>query len=317
MQKKLLSLGAIAMDIVLDSHVLPKDDGFALLKNERMLPGGSASNVSVCAAHLGMDVYQTGKVGDDATGREFLRTLEEDGVDGKYVAVKKGGTSLHTYIITAPGGQHCIFANTGDTVCTLVPEELPEDLMESMDIFYNDMFSPKAALWLAKKAVSQEKPVIYNMQCVPSFMELCGTSMEDIEEMMKLCTVFVSGRDGFKEMTGEDDYRKAMKIVQDRYHIKEGVICTAGSEGAVWLCNHQEIQVPAYSVEAVDTTGAGDCFLGGFIYSYFCEGTEKKDALEFANATAAIKCMQAGPRSRASAVQVRQFRDSVKGDPKS
>ena len=52
MQKKLLSLGAIAMDIVLDSHELPKDDGFALIKNEVMLPGGSASNVSVCASHL-------------------------------------------------------------------------------------------------------------------------------------------------------------------------------------------------------------------------------------------------------------------------
>lgn len=314
MQKKLLSLGAIAMDIVLDSHELPKDDGFALIKNEVMLPGGSASNVSVCASHLGMDVYQTGKVGDDETGREFLRTLKEDGVDGTHVAVKKGGTSLHTYIITAPGGKHCIFANTGDTVCTLEPEELPEDLMDSMDIFYNDMFSPKAALWLAQKAVSQGKPVIYNMQCVPSFMDQCGTSMKDIEEMMKLCTVFISGRDGFREMTGEDDYRNAMRIIQDRYHIQEGVICTAGSEGAIWLCG-QEIEVPAYQVEAVDTTGAGDCFLGGFIYAYFCEEAGKEEALEFANATAAIKCTQAGPRSRASADQVQQFRNSAKGDP--
>lgn len=52
MRKKLLSLGAIAMDIVLNSHDLPKDDGFALIQSEKMLPGGSASNVSVCAAHL-------------------------------------------------------------------------------------------------------------------------------------------------------------------------------------------------------------------------------------------------------------------------
>ena len=49
---KLLSLGAIAMDIVLNSHELPKDDGFALIRQEEMLPGGSASNVSVCAANL-------------------------------------------------------------------------------------------------------------------------------------------------------------------------------------------------------------------------------------------------------------------------
>lgn len=311
MRKKLLSLGAIAMDIVLNSHDLPKDDGFALIQSEKMLPGGSASNVSVCAVHLGMDVYQTGKVGDDETGREFLRTLKDDGVNERYVAVKKNGTTLHTYIITAPGGKHCIFANPGDSVWALEPEELPVDLMDSMDIFYNDMFSPKAALWLAKEAVRQNKPVIYNMQCVPSFMERCGTSMQEIEEMMGLCTVFVSGREGYMEMTGETDCRKAMKILQEKYHIKDGVICTTGGDGAIWL-KEEEIQVPAYGIKAVDTTGAGDSFLGGLIYAYFYEKREKKEALDFANATAAIKCMQEGPRSRASVEQVQKFRDSVK-----
>ena len=230
MGKKLLSLGAIAMDIVINSHDLPKDDGFALINQEQMLPGGSASNVSVSAAHFGMESYQTGKIGDDNIGDEFIRTLKEDGVDAELVAVKKGGTTLHTYILTAPGGKHCIFANTGDTVCTLIPEELPEEIMDSMDIFYNDMFSPKAALWLAKKAVEQGKPVLYNMQCVPSFMEMCGTSREDIEEMMRLCTVFVSGRDGYYEITGEQDYLKAMKMVWEKYQVKEGVICTAGEK---------------------------------------------------------------------------------------
>ena len=70
---KLLSLGAIAMDIVINSHELPKDDGFALINHEEIMPGGSASNVSVAAAHLGLEVYQTGKIGDDSFGKEFSR----------------------------------------------------------------------------------------------------------------------------------------------------------------------------------------------------------------------------------------------------
>ena len=94
-----------------------------------------------------------------------------------------------------------------------------------------------------------------------------------------------------------------MTVSYTHLHIQEGVICTAGSEGAIWLCG-QEIEVPAYQVEAVDTTGAGDCFLGGFIYAYFCEEAGKEEALELANATAASKCTQAGPRSRASADQM-------------
>lgn len=306
---KLLSLGAIAMDIVINSHELPKDDGFALIQHEEMLPGGSASNVSVSAAHLGLEVYQTGKIGDDNIGSEFIRTLVADGVDARYVVTKENGTTLHTYVLTAPGGKHCIFANAGDSVCTLVPEELPADIIENIDIFYNDMFSPKAAIWLAKKAKEQGKPVLYNMQCVPSFMELCGTSREEIDEMIGLCDVFVSGRDGYYELTKENDYRKAMKIVQERYHVREGVICTAGGEGAVWY-DGAEYTAPAYEIEPVDTTGAGDCFLGGFIYAYFAEKMDKKAALEFANASAAVKCMQAGPRSRADVKTISEFRDS-------
>ena len=114
MDKKVLSLGAIAMDVVLNSYELPKDDGFALIHHEEMLPGGSASNVSVACASLGMEAYQTGKIGDDEVGSQFRKTLVADHVDDRYVVTKENGTTLHTYIITAPGGKHCIFANAGD-----------------------------------------------------------------------------------------------------------------------------------------------------------------------------------------------------------
>lgn len=310
MKKKVLSLGAIAMDIVLDSHELPKDDGFALIRQENLLPGGSASNVSVAAASLGMDVWQTGKVGDDRFGKEFRKTLLADGVDDKYVVTKEKGTTLHTYIITAPNGRHCIFANPGDTVGTLRMDELPGGLMEEMDIFYNDMFSPDAALGLADAARRQGKPILYNMQCVPSFMELCGTSRSEIDRMIGMCTVFASGRDGYFELTGEKDYRKAMKMVWEKYRVKEGVICTAGSDGAYWY-DGKEYAAPAYPVEVVDTTGAGDCFLGGLLYAYFGEGQQKQEALEFASAAAAVKCRTAGPRSRAGREEIMDFKKSA------
>lgn len=308
---KLLSLGSIAMDVVINSNELPKDDGFALIDQEKVLPGGSASNVSVAAKHLGLEVYQTGKIGDDNMGDEFRRTLLLEGVDDRYVVTKKDGTTLHTYILTAPMGKHCIFASIGDAVWTLMPEELPENIMDEMDIFYNDMFSSKAALWLGEKAIEQKKPILYNMQCVPSFMEMCGTSREEIDKMIRMCTVFVSGREGYYELTGEKDYRKAMKIVQEKYQVKEGVICTAGAEGAIWFDGKDYIAEP-YLIEPVDSTGAGDCFLGGLLYAYFVENQDKNFSLDFANATAALKCLQFGPRSRATVEEINDFKTSRK-----
>ena len=142
-------------------------------------------------------------------------------------------------------------------------------------------------------------------------MELCGTSREEIDKMIRTCTVFASGRDGYYELTGEKDYRKAMRIVQEKYQVKDGVICTAGSEGSVWF-DGEEYKVPAYSIEAVDTTGAGDCFLGGLLYAYFVEKQDKESALAFANASAAVKCLQSGPRSRASAEEINEFKASRK-----
>lgn len=308
MGKNLLSLGAIAMDIVLNTNQLPEDDGFSFITNEVTLPGGSASNVSVSASNLGLNVFQTGKIGDDELGREFLKTLEEDGVDSRHVVVKKQGTTLHTYIIVVPGGKHCIFANTGDTVTTLLPTELEDDIMDEMDIFYTDMFSSKAALWLAKKAKEQNKPILYNMQCVPSFMAQCGTSEDEIRQMIGMSTVFVSGPDGYYELTGETDYRKAMRTIYNKYKVEDGVICTNGKEGSVWF-DGDEYFMPAYIIEPVDTTGAGDCFLGGLLYAYFQEGMEKSEALRFANASAAIKCLNAGPRSRASVREINEFKE--------
>ena len=82
------------------------------------------------------------------------------------------------------------------------------------------------------------------------------------------------------------------------------MILTAGGEGAYWYDGEHEYHAPAYEVEPVDTTGAGDCFIGGLLYSYFGEEKDEVYALKFANATAAVKCTIAGPRSRATVQDV-------------
>jgi sugar/nucleoside kinase (ribokinase family) len=79
---------------------------------------------------------------------------------------------------------------------------------------------------------------------------------------------------------------------------------TAGGEGSYWYDGSSEYHAGVFQVDAVDTTGAGDCFIGGLLYAYFDKGMDKENALRFANATAAVKCTIAGPRSRASVQDV-------------
>ena len=310
---KVLCLGTVAMDIVLETQMLPQNDGFALIESERLVPGGSSANVSVALTLMGAEVYQTGQIGDDNLGHVFQQDLELNRVHTEFLSVKKGGTTLHTYIITAPMGQHCIFANLGDSVNSLHPEDLPEHILDGMTCFYTDMFSPRASLWLAKKARQKGIPVVYNMQCVPSFMAACGVSRAEIEDMLSQCTLFISGRDGYREMTGLEDPIFAMKELRKSFRIEDGLICTAGAEGAYWLKGEEIITQKSCAIEPVDTTGAGDCFTAGIIFDFYCRQGFPEQALLFATGAAALKCLTKGPRSTANLAMIQDFIEKNNG----
>lgn len=306
--KRVLSMGAVAMDVVLASSGLPRDDGFSLVADEMLVPGGSAANMSVALHNLGAQVAQCGKIGDDHYGVTFRADLVAHDVDVTPLVVKPGGTTLHTYIITAPGGEHCIFANTGDCVMQLARDELPESVMQDFDLFYNDMFSADTALALAKEARAAGKPVVYNMQTVPSFMETCGVPREKIEDMMRTTCLAIGGTAGFRELVECEDTPEAVaKAAYEKYRPEEGVICTCGSRGSVWYGPEGLHRGEAFHVETVDSTGAGDTFCAGLIFARYCCGAVQEEALRFAAAVAALKCTVPGPRSVAALADVNAF----------
>lgn len=305
---KVLSLGAVAMDIVLASSGLPQDDGFSLVNGEVLVPGGSASNMSVALHRLGAEVWQAGKIGDDHYGTVFRRDLVENGIHTEPLIVKHGGTTLHTYVITAPGGKHCILANKGDCVLDLQPDELTEDILDGCSCFYTDLFSVNAALWLAKLARERRIPVVYNMQCAPSFMETCGVSRPQVEEMLSAASLVIGGVGGYRELCGEQEAEAAAKAIYKRWRPEDGVICTCGSHGAVWCGGEGIIRQQAFPIDAVDTTGAGDAFCAGMIFERCCRRQESRsEALRFASAAAALKCTVKGPRSGYTLADIQAF----------
>lgn len=305
---KVLSLGAVAMDIVLASAGLPQDDGFSLVNSEVLVPGGSASNMSVALHRLGAEVWQAGKIGDDHYGTVFRRDLMGNGIHAEPLIVKRGGTTLHTYVITAPGGKHCILANKGDCVLDLQPDELTEDILDGCSCFYTDLFSANAALWLAKLARERRIPVVYNMQCAPSFMETCGVSRIQTERMLSAATLIIGGVGGYRELCGEQEPEAAAKAVYGLFRPEDGVICTCGSHGAIWCGSEGTTRMEAFPIEAVDTTGAGDAFCAGMIFERYCRRQKSRTAaLRFASAAAALKCTVRGPRSSSTLKDVKTF----------
>jgi hypothetical protein len=125
--------------------------------------------------------------------------------------------------------------------------------------------------------------------------------------------MIIGGKDAILEIARscEFDPIDAVKTVYEIYKPDDGVVCTLGSEGAIWFDGQSFIKVDSYDVNVVDTTGAGDCFIGGLLYSLYDKGNSISDSLKFASASAAIKCTKYGPRSIASYDEVMAIEGSL------
>lgn len=307
MNKKVLGLGVAAMDVVLQCESLPQEDGFAFIHSEQLMPGGSCANVLVTLARLGTAASLVAAVGDDHYGTVFLEDLTCVGVNTENVKIRKKGVTLHTFVTVDNRGNRSIFVNPGDSLLTLRAEEVDGFMLEGAVVFYTDMFPGKPALKLARLAREQEIPVVFVLECAPSFMQLCGISREEINEMLSYCGLFCAGREALREFAGEVDPKKAAEQLYLHFQPPLGLIATLGDEGAIWVHREQNIHMPAFSVKAVDTTGAGDAFCGGLIHAYFIQKLDRKASLQFAAACAALKCTYLGPRFKFGEKEVKQF----------
>lgn len=296
------------MDIVLQCENLPREDGFAFVHNESLLPGGSCANVLAALTRLGVDTGLVAKIGDDKYGRAFREDIARSGVSTEYLFTRPGGITLHTFVTLAPNGERAIFCHLGDSLLDLREDEVVPEMLREVKVFYTDMFPGRPALKLARLSRELGVKVVFNLECAPSFMQLCEVSLGEIEEMISLCDLLCMSREGLFQFTGVEDPRVAGQALYQRYQPREGIVSTCGTQGALWWFGDKaSISAPAFPVQAIDTTGAGDAFIAGLIYAYFYQEMGRQQALEFANACGAIKCTQLGARFKAGLEEVNSF----------
>ncbi|MCG2778030.1 MAG: carbohydrate kinase family protein [Desulfobacterales bacterium] len=302
-----VGLGFAAMDIVLRCEELPREDGFAFVQEENLMPGGSCANALVTLANLGTFTALMAKMGYDHYGQAFVKDLKASGVSTRYLQFKENGTSLHNFITVTKTGSKAIFSHLGDSLLDLSEEDVDPNILTGVKVFYTELVPGNASLKLARFCKEEHIPIVFNLQVGPAFMELCHVSRAQLDEMLSLCDLFLGYEEGILELAETKDSMVAISSLYEKYRPEMGLIVTLGQRGSVWHNSKKTISVPAYGIEAVDTTGAGDAFSGGLIHSYFIKENELEAAIRFASACAAIKCTQHGPRLKASEEDILDF----------
>jgi sugar/nucleoside kinase (ribokinase family) len=165
----------------------------------------------------------------------------------------------------------------------LAPPADPASLLADRDLLYVDGHEPAAAGVLATAARARDLPVVMD----------AGTVRAGSRELVALCSDVVSSRRFAPELTGTDDPGEALRRL--RQLGPERVALTSGPDGVLALDGDLCRGVPAFAVDAVDTTGAGDVFHAGYAFAR-AEGRSFVDCLRWGAAVAALKCRDFGGR---------------------
>ena len=288
-------LGTLAMDVLMKVDALPKEDGFCMVLDSERQPGGSGTNVIVQLARLGAKCGYSGAVGDDGLGQEVISSLEQENVNAENMVMKKGSITLHTDIVIDRNGSKFIMLNMGDAFGSLDAKEAALDQICKSKVFYTDLLPKNAALTALKEAKKAGVTTVFNLQVGLGTMEGLGVSKEEILESLAYVDIFAPCREGLYAITGTEDLDKCRDYL--RKYCSGLLLFTLGDQGsAAYLGNEAKLTVPIKKVNTVDTTGAGDSYMGSFIYSYCLQGKELEDSMRFASVCAAHTCTGFGAR---------------------
>lgn len=288
MNQSILVVGSINMDLVIKTPRVPAPGENVFGKDFQTIPGGKGANQAVGAARLGCRVLLSGRVGNDNFGDSLLASLQDVGVD---IALVERDTDVPTgiaFIMIDENGENSIVIATGangrfsrESVGKLT------EIVRSIDLVLVQLELPldpvSEVIEVARKF---SKPVVLDAgpPCTeprPSFFDVTVLTPNEAEAEA------LSGR----SITDLVSVREVA-----RYLLNKGpkaVVLKLGGEGAFLATANQEKFFPAYKVDIVDTTAAGDAFSAALSVA-IVNGKTLEESVRFANAAGALAVTKLG-----------------------
>ncbi len=271
--------------------------------------GGVTGNNLTQVARLGATTGWLGLVGDDENGRLIQKAFTDDAMDLSGVEVVKGEYSTMTWIPVDAQGERCIymFPNiNGKLSVDQVRRRFAPHIRRARHFHTEASQLPIAPVKEAMQIAKQAKVrVLFDLDVSPSFFAQMNLgTQEELAEALKFVDVLQPCKAAAREITGESDYDAVADKLLD---LGPSIVAiTLGADGCLIASREDRVRVPAFQVKVVDTTGAGDAFMGGLSYGLL-QGWDFARVGIFANACAALCCTKVGARAMARREEVVAF----------
>ena len=282
--KRIICVGHAALDRIYRIEAFPPVPSKVRALEHIESGGGMAANTAAAIARLGGKAELWSRVGDDDVGTKIRAGLKAGGVDARYVQSFEDGRS--------------------STSATIV-----DDNGERLIVGARDINMPSSTSWLPLERVSGANAVIADVRWleavravftrarkegIPTVLDAELGAREALPELLSLADYAIFSKPALKDLCPEGTNKTRLRRVLDLGPKYAGV--TLGADGYQWQQGSDGGRMPAFKVDVVDTTGAGDAFHGAFTLG-IAEGLPVAECARFSCAVAALKCTRLGARA--------------------
>ena len=288
--------GSANMDLVAYVPEAPKRGETVTGHRFRTVPGGKGANQAIAAARAGAGVAFQGAVGDDGFGAEMRATMSEAGIDVRGLRQVPGPSGIAHIVVDDDGGNSIIVVPGANGTITGPSGEDLAAIAASRALLLQLELPMVAVVAAAQAAMVSGVPVFLTPAPVQPLPQ----------ELLDAVTTIVPNEHEAAAITGVTGPDAALEALLE---LVEEAVITLGSEGALYGSRSGErLRVPAVQVKAVDTTAAGDTFVGALAVAR-SEGMDMERALGFASTAAALSVQREGAST--SMPSRRQIEDNL------
>jgi ribokinase len=290
MSNKVVVLGSLNVDTILQVDRFPEPGETLALKNKQMAGGGKGANQAIAAARSGAATSFIGKVGTDENGQFMLKQLVDSGVSTDLVGVSKTAGTGQAFVMLENSGENRIMIYGGSNA-ELNEEDVNQAMeqIDQADFIVAQLETPlpttQHAFELAKKAgvttILNPAPAVKNF---PQALLALSDIITPNETEAEILTGIAVTDEASMQQAAEKLHEMGVKLV----------IITLGSKGVYYHDGKKAGMVPAFKVNALDTTAAGDTFLGSFSSELKPDLSNLEAAIKYGNKASSLAVQKMG-----------------------
>jgi sulfofructose kinase len=280
---RVVCVGLAVLDVVFEVEHLPAGSGKNFARALRHVGGGPAANGAVTVSRLGGSAAFVGAVGDDVTGTRIAADLAAEAIDTTYLEVVAGTTSPTSAVLVDAAGERMIVNHLDPSLHAGAAADA--SAFVGADAVLADL------RWPAGAQVGLEAAAASG---VPGVLDYDLTTPIDDAPLLAAASHIAFAAPALAARSGTSDPADGLRWMAER--TDAWVAVTVGADGVYWLDDGTVRHLPAFSVEVVDTLGAGDVFHGALALA-LANGRPPRDAVHQASAAAALKCTRPGGRA--------------------